>query len=462
MADPAEARRSKRRTAMNLKRRQFMGLAGVAVVGGGCARTAVAPNTAPSGSGTPGLAASTLDKWARVRAEFNQDPAYANLTGFLLTPHPRRVREAIAEHRDALDRNPALVLERQLELTIAGKDSLDTAPRTAAASFLAANPDEFALTDSTTMGLGLVYTGFRIAPGKEVLTTVHDHYSTHEALRLRSARDGVKVRKIALYAEPSRVSVEEVVGNLKRELSADTRVVAATWVHSSTGVKLPIRAMAEVIAAANRQRGAGDRIWFVVDGVHGFGIENATMADLGCDVFIAGCHKWLFGPRGTGLVWAHRDAWNQIAPTIPAFDGPPYLAWIKNTTPSASFAVMHTPGGFHSFEHRWALPAAFAFQTEIGRAEIQARVHELNSKLKQGLRAMPRIRLHTPVDPKLSSGITCFEVEKVTNEDVVKRLLEKKIIASVSPYAVAYARLSPGLLNTEQQVDEALAAVAAL
>jgi selenocysteine lyase/cysteine desulfurase len=220
--------------------------------------------------------------------------------------------------------------------------------------------------------------------------------------------------------------------------------------------------MAEVIAAANRQRGAGDRIWFVVDGVHGFGIENATMADLGCDVFIAGCHKWLFGPRGTGLVWAHRDAWNQIAPTIPAFDGPPYLAWIKNTTPSASFAVMHTPGGFHSFEHRWALPAAFAFQTEIGRAEIQARVHELNSKLKQGLRAMPRIRLHTPVDPKLSSGITCFEVEKVTNEDVVKRLLEKKIIASVSPYAVAYARLSPGLLNTEQQVDEALAAVAAL
>jgi selenocysteine lyase/cysteine desulfurase len=162
-------------------------------------------------------------------------------------------------------------------------------------------------------------------------------------------------------------------------------------------------------------------------------------------------------------VWAHKDAWDQVTPTIPAFEGPPYLAWMANKAPVAPFGIMHTPGGFHSFEHRWALPAAFAFQSEIGRAEIHGRVHELNTRLKQGLREMSRVRLHTPVDPKLSSGITCFEVEGVPNEEVVKRLLARhKIIASVSPYAVAYARLSPGLLNTPQQVDEALAAVAAL
>jgi selenocysteine lyase/cysteine desulfurase len=443
---------------MTLKRRQFMGWAGTALVGGGCAS---------AGKSTPAAATATspaaMDKWAKVRAEFDQDPAYTNLTGFLLTPHPRRVREAIAAHRDALDRNPALVLEQQLELSIAGKDSFDSAPRTAAARFLAAQPNEFALTDSTTMGLGLVYGGFRIGAGKEVLATIHDHFSTHEALRLRAARDGVKVRKITLYAQPSRASSDEIVGSLTREIAADTRVVAATWVHSSTGVKLPIRAMADAIAAANRKRAAADRIWFVVDGVHGFGIENATMADLGCDVFVAGCHKWLFGPRGTGLVWASKDAWDQVAPTIPAFEGPPYVAWMENKAPVAPFGIMHTPGGFHSFEHRWALPAAFAFQSEIGRAEIQGRVHELNTRLKQGLREMSRVRLHTPVDPKLSSGITCFEVEGVPNEEVVKRLLARhKIIASVSPYAVAYARLSPGLLNTPQQVDEALAAVAAL
>ena len=444
---------------MNLKRRNFMRLAGAAVLGGGCAHSV---GSATSTSGTMQLASSSTDKWARVRAEFDQDPAYSNLTGFLLTPHPRPVREAIAAHRDALDKNPALVLEGQLARSIAGKDSFDTAPRTAAARFFSAQPEEFALTDSTTMGLGLVYGGFRIGAGKEVLTTAHDHYSTHEALRLRSAKDGVKVRKIVLYADPSRATVDEIAHNLEREIARDTRVVGATWVHSSTGVKLPIRAMADVIAAANRKRAADERIWFVVDGVHGFGIENVTMADLGCDVFVAGCHKWLFGPRGTGIVWARREIWDQIAPTIAAFDGPPYMAWMQNKAPVASFAVMHTPGGFHSFEHRWALPAAFTFQSEIGRAEIEGRVHELNTRLKQGLRQMDRIRLHTPVDPNLSSGITCFEVRGIGNDDVVKRLLERKMIASTSPYAVSYVRLAPGLLNTSEQVDQALAAVAAL
>jgi selenocysteine lyase/cysteine desulfurase len=75
---------------------------------------------------------------------------------------------------------------------------------------------------------------------------------------------------------------------------------------------------------------------------------------------------------------------------------------------------------------------------------------------------MARIRLYTPMDPKLSSGITCFEVQGIDNDAVVKRLLERKIIASTSPYAVSYARLAPGLLNDEQQVDGALAALAAL
>jgi hypothetical protein len=41
-------------------------------------------------------------------------------------------------------------------------------------------------------------------------------------------------------------------------------------------------------------------------------------------------------------------------------------------------------------------------------------------------------------------------------------LREKKIIASESPYASSYARLTPGLLNSPEEVDQAVAAVKAL
>src|SRR5690606_41594887 len=75
--------------------------------------------------------------------------------------------------------------------------------RQAAAEYLGARPEEVALTDSTTMGLGLLYGGIRLRPGQEVLTTEHDFYSTHQALALRERRDGVAVRRVRLYDDPA-------------------------------------------------------------------------------------------------------------------------------------------------------------------------------------------------------------------------------------------------------------------
>lgn len=74
------------------------------------------------------------------------------------------------------------------------------------------------------------------------------------------------------------------------------------------GLKLPIREIADALAELNRDRHEGDRALLCVDGVHGLGVEDLSMQDLGCDFFVAGCHKWLFGPRGTGLVWGKWDA----------------------------------------------------------------------------------------------------------------------------------------------------------
>ena len=52
----------------------------------------------------------------------------------------------------------------------------------------AASPHDIALTRSTTEGLALVYHGLPLKAGDEVLTTVHDHYSHHESIRLRHRR----------------------------------------------------------------------------------------------------------------------------------------------------------------------------------------------------------------------------------------------------------------------------------
>jgi len=351
-----------------------------------------------------------------------------------------------------MDENPFTVVEH-------GLFTKPAEVRAAAASYLGGTPDQVALTRCTTEGLSLVYSGLALQRGQEILATTHDHYSHHESIRLAGRRCGASERRITLYDDPARASADEMVERVRRALGPKTRAVGITWVHSSTGVKVPVRRVADAIAEANKSRAAADRILLVVDGVHGLGVEDESVAALGCDFFAAGTHKWMFGPRGTGIVWGQRDAWAQLQPTVPSFEEGPYDAWMAGRAPGPTRAAWVSPGGFHAYEHLWALPAAFAFHGQIGRSRVAGRIHELNARIKEGLAAVPGIKIHTPRDARLSSGLVAFEVAGRTPEDVVQRLGARRIIASTSPYKPSYVRLAGSLLNTPEEVDTAVRAV---
>jgi len=383
---------------------------------------------------------------------------YVNLTTFLLASHPRVVREAIERHRRALDDNTALYLHEN-------EVPLDDAARAAVADYIGAEPNQVALTDSTTMGLGLVYARLRLEPGDEVVTTEHDFYATHESLRLREQLDHATVRRIRLYETPESASVDAIATAVSRALRPRTRCLALTWVHSSSGVKLPLREIADVVVRANRGRRAPERILLCVDGVHGFGVEDASPVELGVDVFVSGCHKWLFGPRGTGFVWAAPHAWERLAPTIPTFDSGAYVAWLEGRAPTGvPPGRFMTPGGFHSFEHRWALADVFDFHARLGgRGRVAQATHASAARLKRGLAEIRGVTVKTPADQSLSAGLVCAEVAGRDPGEVVDRLRnEHKVIASVTPYATRYVRFGPSVANTDDDVDAAIRAVAAV
>lgn len=391
-----------------------------------------------------------LDNWQAVREQFQLSRDFIQLAGFFLASHPAPVRAAIERHRRGLDADPIgywFEHEEQQEATVLR----------AAADYLGVDPTEIALTDSTTMGLGLLYGGLTLRKGQEILTTLHDHYSTEISLKLRAERTGAKVRQIPLYHSLKNVSRQELLDNLIANIKPNTRVVAVTWVHSSTGLKLPIQEMAQTIHELNNSRAEQDRVIFCVDGVHALGIENFKLSDVGCDFLIAGTHKWLFGPRGTGLVWGHQRAWPIANPIIPTFNSQAYDIWMElippKELPKSSYM---TPGGFHSFEHRWALDEAFKFHQAIGKVRVTQRIYELNQQMKQGLAKMPHITLHTPMSQDLSAGIVCFDVAGMMPRQVIERLKQKKIIGSVTPYATQYARLAPSLLTSSEDIERAL------
>lgn len=330
---------------------------------------------------------TTLDPadWASVRAQFKLSPEFVHISNFFLASNPKPVRDAMARHRQAFDENPYTYLEDNMFAK--PEDMVWRKVCTAAAEYTGGRAEDIALTTSTTQGLAMIYNGLKLRPDQEILTTHHEWYTHDEAMRLAVVKWGGSIRRIDLYEGPEDVSVDAIIARIEAAIKPSTRILAMTWVHSGTGVRLPLKDIGELVKRLNHDRAEVDQIIYVIDGVHGFGCSEAQVASLGCDFFSAGTHKWILGPHGTGLVWAREGQWAQITPTIPTImAAEPGSAWRQQRDPQGETqAAWVSPGGFLAFENQWGVIEAFEFVKKIGRKRIADRVAELNAQEKTPL-----------------------------------------------------------------------------
>ena len=178
---------------MPLNRRDFVATAGLSLLATGAPREGVSAKIA-----------APLDAnsdWAVVKAQFDLAPQWLHFSQFYIVSHPTPVKEAIERYRRMLDSNPFIAVEHGMGFdSFLGQDSQDepfpVRVQRAAAEYVGGQPDEVALTDSTTQGLALIYNGLTLKPGDEVLTTTHDHYVHHESIRLAVERSGASSRRI--------------------------------------------------------------------------------------------------------------------------------------------------------------------------------------------------------------------------------------------------------------------------
>jgi selenocysteine lyase/cysteine desulfurase len=420
-------------------RRRFLKQAGLiaAALPLGCT-LAQANQGAPAAS----PASTGHDRWSQLRQLFLLDPDYLHFSNFLITSHPTPVRDAIARHRADLDRNPGLAMDWDLEETWKREAQV----RHWAGQYLGARPGQIALTGSTTQGLAMIYGGIHVRADQEILTTEHEHFCTQSILEFRTQKEGTAVRKIRLFKDPHQVSTDEVIASIASNIRPNTRVLGMTWVQSGSGVKLPLAEIGALVDEHNRNRDDKDRILYVVDGVHGFGVEDLSFNAMNCDFFIAGTHKWMFGPRGTGIVCSRWEEAKYVTPSEPTF------------SEDTNFATSMSPGGYHAFEHRWALDEAFKLHLGLGKPQVQARIHQLNDYIKHRLQELPAVELVTPLSPEHSAGFTFFRVKGRKSDEIAARLMaQRAVVDAVRRDVGPVIRTAPGLLNNEDEIDRFMA-----
>ena len=438
---------------MTLNRRQMLAAvtAGIAATAEGC-RTKESSITAEK---PVRLANGSVD-WHAVREQFPLAKDWMHFASFLLVSHPKPVAQAIEHFRQKIDNDP-LWIDAAAFSDSEGRPF--AAVKRTLAEYLGGLPEEICLTSNTTTALAMAYHGLRIRGDQEILTTDHDHYSHHESIRFAAARAGCAVRYVRLYEEPASANASDMVDRIAKAITPKTRAVGVTWVHSSTGVKIPISPIADAVKRANSGRNSSDRCLLIVDGVHGFANQDVDVAKLGCDFFTSGTHKWLFAPRGTGFLWGAKEVWPELRPTIPTFDPDApqvWSAWMERAALPPTQASFISPGGFFAYEHILAIPAAIELHHRIGRSQIASRIRELNAAFRENAKNIPGLTLHTPLDPELSGGISCFELNGITPEAIDQKLAAKKIRTNASPYKVSYARVAAGIMNSPEEVDTVL------
>ena len=448
----------------SLNRRELLGtlVAGAAWGVAGCRDTGTRDAHAEPPQAKPITLPNGSVDWRAVRELFPLSKDLIHLATFLFVSQPKPVAEMVELYRKKIDED-TLWIER------AAFDDAEGHPFSALkrsiAEYVGGTADEICLTSNATQALAMAYHGLRIRRDQEILTTEHDHYSQHQSIRFAAERSGCGVRYVSLYDDGINANAAEMVSRLERAITPKTRAVGVTWVHSCTGVKLPIPPVAEAVARANRGRAPTDRCLLIVDGTHGFGNQDASVAKMGADFFATSTHKWLFGPRGTGFLWGRSDVWPEMRPTIPTFDPEapePWDAWMNRKPLPPTKAKFVSPRGFLAFENLLGVKAAIDLHRSIGRDQVAARVHELNAAFRDGAAKLPGVTLHTPNDPEVSRGITCYEVRGLKASEVEHALNERRIRTTSAPYKVSYARVGAGIVNFPEEIDTALREIRAL
>jgi hypothetical protein len=91
-----------------------------------------------------------------------------------------------------------------------------------------------------------------------------------------------RVREVRLYdGSAADADPDAMIARIVDAVTPRTRAVAVTWVHSDTGLKLPIAALARALRDACPDAARRPPC---VDGTHGVGVETERVGDLGCDV----------------------------------------------------------------------------------------------------------------------------------------------------------------------------------
>jgi selenocysteine lyase/cysteine desulfurase len=392
-----------------------------------------------TGTGAPDAAwpppdATEEEFWEFVREEFplSHERAYLNTGGLGASPYV--VIDTVKGKMDELENT----------CETGHSEALWEEIKRDAGALLGCDPAEIAFTRNTTEGINIVANGLPLARGDEIILTTQEHVGNAFTWLALAKREGVVLRLF----EPSTVSDAENIDRLTRCITKKTRLISIPHAVTTTGMLMPVAKIARIAAEK--------KIWFFVDGAQTAGMIPFNLHEIGCDAYATSGHKWLLGPKETGLLYVRREMLDTIRPTfVGAYSGGDF-DFLKGTI-GFNPAAQRYEYGTVSAPLRAGLGAAIAFIRRIGLERIWKRDRMLADSLVAGLGGLPEIILLSPARPEARSAMITIMHRTISHEKLQAHLDTYNLrTRSVTEGGLKALRISFHLYNTPGEVARIL------
>ncbi|GAA0713479.1 cysteine desulfurase [Dokdonella soli] len=313
--------------------------------------------------------------------------------------------------------------------------------------------DEIVLTSGTTQAINLVAYSYalpRFKPGDEILVTTMEHHANIVPWQLVCERTGAKL-KVAPISQSGELIVEKFVD----ALTPSVKLAAVTHISNVLGTINPV---AELARAA-RKRG----IPLLVDGSQAAPHLPVDVRALGCDFYALTGHK-LFGPTGTGALWARKELLRDMPPF---FGGGEMIREVRFEKTTFADPPHRFEAGTPNIAGFVGLGTAIDYVESLGRERIAAYEHALLDYATDALKEIPGLRIFGEAARKAS--VISFLIEGAHAHDLAT-LLDHEGVAVRSGHHCAHplmhfygvpatVRASLAFYNTRDEVDRFVAAI---
>jgi selenocysteine lyase/cysteine desulfurase len=381
---------------------------------------------------SPVDAAMDEDYWATIQQAFSVTRGIVNLNNGGVSPSPRMVTEAFVRYtwqqEDATAYTMWQLLEPQSE-TI----------RTGLAEVFGCDAEEIAITRNASESLEILLMGMDLKSGDEILTTTQDYPRMLTTLRQREMREGLKLNLIKIPVAPK--DVNSIAEAFERAVTPRTKLILVSHQINLTGQINPVKKVCEMA----RSRG----IETIVDGAHSFAQFDFKRDDLGCDYFGTSLHKWIYAPKGTGMLYVRKEKIPKV------------WALMASDDHNKSDIRKYEEIGTHSAAMRLAIGEAILFHNAIGGRRKEERLRYLSRYWMNRLKNVPKVGFNTSFDPKQSCAIANFKIDGVDPVAVGSYLMSKYKIFTTPIVHDEFTgvRITPNVYTTLWELDRFCEAV---